>query len=123
MEILLHPVLQLFIKLTRNLSCGQLSGASTACAAKGSLTTTGSRSDHTQTSQNMTQPNEPTPQLTSPTATVNSGLQNRQNKICCKKSSKGPSGKHQLYTFLKTKHKGAEGNFFPKVQYWKLEIL
>ena len=74
MEILLHPVLQMFIKLTQNLSCGQLSGASTASAAKGSLTTTGSRSDHTQTSQNMAQPNEPTPQLTSPTATVNNGL-------------------------------------------------
>lgn len=71
MEIQLHPVLQLFIKLTQPLSCGQLSGASTASAAKGPLTIAGSRSDHTQTSQNMTQTNETsTPQLTSLIATV-----------------------------------------------------
>lgn len=114
MEILLHPALQLFIKRTQKLSCGQLSGASTASAAKGPLTITGSRSEHTQTSQSMTQTNETsTPQLMSPIATVNNGLQNQQNKICCKKNSKGPSGKHQLYTFLKTKHKRSKRKFFP----------
>lgn len=71
MGIQLHPVLQLFIKLTQTLSCGQRSGASTASAAKGPLRIAGSRSDHTLTSQNVTQTDETsTPQLTSLIATV-----------------------------------------------------